>query len=393
MTPNFTVAILFALLALFHGCTCHEQNSEKALKSYSTIGFKTGELSYSSLRSRLNHLGVTVDQSTLSPIPDYAYASRWINLALGTPSQGFKLLLDSLSAEFWVPSRKCKSSACSKHKTYDSTASTSYKPDGSNASVEYVKGSIKGIISRDVVNILARSPKVPFIEVTELSDDTFTDAVFDGMLGMNLNALSETSKNPIALYIRSSRAPMIISLRNYRNQTKNPGGEIALGGYLPDVSYVGPITYAPLTHKVYWQFKLDDVAVAGSNALAGTCTQGCQAIADTGSSLIYGPAEAVQKLNKAIGATKTRDGAWLLRSCDEDQLPNVVFTVAGNPLPMSATTYVIEEKEGDKKSCYSSFVEVTGSDSRWILGGKFAGEEYLTVFDARSRRVGFALNK
>ena len=41
--------------------------------------------------------------------------------------------------------------------------------------------------------------------------------------------------------------------------------------------------------------------VAGTETL---CPEGCQAIADTGTSLLVGPQDDVNKLNKLIGATK-----------------------------------------------------------------------------------------
>jgi len=341
------------------------------------------------LQSRLEKLGVTVDESDLGPISNYEYGDNLISLVLGDPLQAVSVIYDSMSSDFWITSKKCQSEACQGRKSYNSASSKSYKPNGTEISANYVKGSMKGHLSVDNFIFVYSQFSLTFGEATELSDE-FKGTKFDGILGLSADMMSNKRPiNPVAAYLRYGSMKYTVS-SSLGRKGNNP--YFVLGDPVPKL-YSGPITYAPLTHKVYWQFKLDDVAVAGSNALAGTCTQGCQAIADTGSSLIYGPAEAVQKLNKAIGATKTRDGAWLLRSCDEDQLPNVVFTVAGNPLPMSATTYVIEEKEGDKKSCYSSFVEVTGSDSLWILGSRFSGREYYTILEFDNQRVGFAQGK
>ena len=44
--------------------------------------------------------------------------------------------------------------------------------------------------------------------------------------------------------------------------------------------------------------------MAGSETL---CPNGCQAIADTGTSLLVGPQDDVDKLNKIIGARKEDD--------------------------------------------------------------------------------------
>ena len=50
------------------------------------------------------------------------------------------------------------------------------------------------------------------------------------------------------------------------------------------------------------------------NGKASFCKDGCQAIADTGTSLLAGPTEEVTQLNKMIGATPLAGGE-VRRSC------------------------------------------------------------------------------
>ena len=50
-----------------------------------------------------------------------------------------------------------------------------------------------------------------------------------------------------------------------------------------------------LTRASYWQFKLDALRVPGAYS---PCKGGCQAIADSGTSLLVGPVDEIAEINK-----------------------------------------------------------------------------------------------
>jgi len=75
---------------------------------------------------------------------------------------------------------------------------------------------------------------------------------------------------------------------------------LTLGG-IDKSHYTGDITWAPVTRQAYWQFKMDDLAMNGKTL--GVCdpTTGCNAICDSGTSLLAGPTDVVNKINNMIG--------------------------------------------------------------------------------------------
>jgi len=176
------------------------------------------------------------------------------------------------------------------------------------------------------------------------------------------------------------------------NQNANSanGGELLLGG-IDTTKYTGTPVYAKLTSQTYWQFSVDDIAIRETSL--GFCGKtGCNAIADTGTSLLAGPTAQIKEINSKIGAVTIVDGEAIISCKLIPLLPNITFTIAGNKFSLSPKEYILVETSQNQTQCISGFLGIdipTPPGPLWILGDVFISSFY-TIFDFGNKQVGFA---
>jgi len=324
------------------------------------------------------------------PLIDYEDAQYYGDISLGTPPQNFSVVFDTGSSNLWVPSKKCDllNLACKLHRKYDSTKSHTYVANGTKFAIQYGSGSLSGFLSQDTLNIGGLDVKNQvFGEATTQPGVTFIVAKFDGILGMAFDSISVDHVTPVWYNILSQnlvRSP-VFSFWLDKNPRGASGGELTLGGVNSDL-YTGDFSFVPLTSETYWQFKVDKFELGGQDL--GFCSsEGCKAIADTGTSLIIGPATEINSLNKKLGAIVT-NGEGIFPSCSViPKLPDISITINGVSFVLKPQEYVLEVQG----QCLSGFAGLDLGDlgAFYILGDVFIST-YYTLFDFGAQRVGFA---
>uniref|UniRef100_A0A1S3B267 Uncharacterized protein n=1 Tax=Cucumis melo TaxID=3656 RepID=A0A1S3B267_CUCME len=236
-------------------------------------------------------------------LKNYLDAQYYGEIAIGTPPQKFTVIFDTGSSNLWVPSAKCLFSvACHFHARYKSSRSSTYKKNGTSASIRYGTGAVSGFFSYDNVKVGDLVVKNQlFIEATREPSLTFLVAKFDGLLGLGFQEIAVGSAVPVwyNMVEQGLVKEPVFSFWLNRNAEEEEGGEIVFGGVDPK-HYKGKHTYVPVTQKGYWQFDMGDVLIDGEPT--GYCEGGCSAIADSGTSLLAGPTTIITMINHAIGA-------------------------------------------------------------------------------------------
>ncbi|EFN61281.1 Lysosomal aspartic protease [Camponotus floridanus] len=242
---------------------------------------------------------------------------------------------------------------------------------------------VSGTLSTDVVTVAGLTVKnQTFAETHKEPGIAFLAAQFDGILGLGYPEISVDGVTPVFLNIVNQGlvSEPVFSVYLNPNSSAEEGGELILGGSDPKY-YEGNFTYVNVSKKGYWQYPLQSITVGGK-----LVAEDIQAIADTGTSLIVGPSEIIDPINKDIHADS--DGSV---DCDKiDKLPVIDFNINGVSYNLTYHEYILQVNIFGFPRCTSGF---QASNLPFLIMGDRFLIRYYTVYDMGNNRVGFARSK
>ncbi|KAL8178860.1 UNVERIFIED_CONTAM: hypothetical protein K2H54_057276 [Gekko kuhli] len=207
----------------------------------------------------------------------------------------------------------------------------------------------------------------------------FVYSKFDGILGLAYPSYAVGGATPVFDNMMSEGLVQqdLFSVYLSRETT----GSVVIFGGIDESYFTGSINWNTVTEQGYWQIAMDSILVNGQEI---ACNGGCQAIVDTGTSLLAGPPASITKIQNAIGATPGNYDQYDINCNNLSNMPDVVFVINGIQYPLTPSAYTNQVMQGD---CTSGFQNTSGD--LWILGDVFL-REYYSIFDRANNQVGLA---
>ncbi|NWI58961.1 PEPA protein, partial [Calyptomena viridis] len=344
----------------------------------------------------------------MEPLQNYMDDEYFGTISIGTPPQEFTVVFDTGSSNLWVPSVFCSSPACRNHNRFNPAESSTFLSTNDTLFIAYGTGSMTGVLGYDTVNVAGIRVRNQVFGLAETEPgDFFYYTPFDGILGLAFPSIASSGATPIFDNMMTEKLVDRDLFSVYLSRNSLEGSFVLFGAIDPYYTTTG-ISWIPLSDETYWQITMDrysrglpsqaflgiprlgssscipflSVSVKGEQV---ACSSGCQAIVDTGTTLLAVPTRAFQILQNALGATS--DGEI---SCEAARnLPDLVFHINGKAFPVPARAYVIRQSGEFCSLGLQGMDAPTEEGELWILGDVFI-REYYVVFDRANDKVGFS---
>uniref|UniRef100_A0A8C9FSQ6 Peptidase A1 domain-containing protein n=1 Tax=Pavo cristatus TaxID=9049 RepID=A0A8C9FSQ6_PAVCR len=299
-------------------------------------------------------------------------------ISIGTPPQQFSVIFDTGSANLWVPSVYCSSPACANHQRFDPARSSTYRSTATSVAAWYGTGSMVGVLAYDTVTVSIQGNQM--VGLSQWEPGSFLVHVpFDGFLGLAFPRIAASGATPLfdSMMSQGLVAQDLFSIY-LTPGTGTPwrNGSFVLFGGIDSSCFTGNLSWIPLTAQTYWQIKVDRITMHG---LPIACIHGCQAILDSGTSMLAGPGHGVTRWLPA-GAEAGLSPPWQHTVRCGSVLPDVVFVIAGTQFPLPPQSYILQD--GSCMSGFEAYALPTAADELWILGSIFL-RRYYSVFDSQ----------
>jgi len=310
---------------------------------------------------------------------------------VGTPRQGFSVVFDTGSGNLIVPGSDCDSQACKVHKRFSMHQSSSAKEvncDGSDVSKGYLPdeititfgtGSVTGKCLQDQICLGSACTQGAFISAVDESSQPFAAFDFDGVLGLALPSMAQTSVFSMMERLTKAGSLRMPLFSVFLSDSDEETSEITFGQINRD-HMASELFWVPVTGTVgYWEVQIEDITVDSEKQ--GIC-EDCRVAVDTGTSQLAGPSSLVDKIEGILDVQ---------HDCGNfHELPELGFIIGDRVLSLSPGDYV---EKNSPNSCGLALMRLDvppPNGPLFIFGIPFL-QKYYSVYDHEKSQVGFAV--
>ncbi|XP_068151139.1 LOW QUALITY PROTEIN: pepsin A-4-like [Drosophila tropicalis] len=313
----------------------------------------------------------------------FNYLNLQFSMDLSIGTQLFTMAPDTGSSDLWAPGKECTFciNTC-KNTAFNPSDSKTFVSSKQTFNITYGSGSVSGTVDFDTVKI---GHLTILNQTFGVVDNSTMCSTFDGIMGMAFPNLSAMGAVPPFQNLIAQKQ-VKDSVFSFYLKSDSPAGSLMILGGSNSSLYSGELTYTPVTKPRYWMFKMNLIGFYQWDYR--NCLGSCDAIMDTGTSLIVGPPKAIDFLNKQIGATYNSNyDLWTVNCAKISTLPNLKLHIAYEEFYVTPQTYITNISN----VCISPFTSLAGLQF-WIIGDVFMRENYvefnpvkLTLAIARSK--------
>ncbi|EMC92240.1 hypothetical protein BAUCODRAFT_38264 [Baudoinia panamericana UAMH 10762] len=292
---------------------------------------------------------------------------------------------DTGSADLWVFSTLTPKSESTGHSLYN--PSTGTKKSGYTWDISYGDGSgASGTVYADKVVVGGVTATSQAVEAaTSVSSQFEQDTDNDGLLGLAFSSINTVEPQAQKTFFDSVKGSLAKPL--FTADLKKGAAGTYDFGYIDSSKYTGSISYVNVnTANGFWEFTASGYAV-GSGSVSGSVGD---AIADTGTTLMYLPTTVVQAYyNKVDSADYDSNQGGYTYDCSEN-LPNFLISLGGKTFTVSGTDINFAPVDSSGETCFGGIQENTGIGMS-ILGDIFLKSVFVVFDQTQSTpRLGFA---
>lgn len=353
------------------------------------------------INNELIHDAMALQAAGHVPLENFMEFQFFGPVAIGSPPQDVMVCFDTGSSDLWVPGASCEDCAGEDrfHRSRSKTFETVAHDGNDHFSVQYGSGTVSGVYGLDTVQLAGFTVDAATVGVVTIEEKSMAKMKADGLLGMAFEGLATFADPPLFFQLLQQYPDLVPVFAFYLSPDPNSNGSMLhIGGY--DTAYMDEIEADwQITDVVpqyglwtFWRVELHAMHV-GKNG--NTCSDGCIAFVDSGTSLIGIPSNLYLDFLYEVTSYAQSKGCY----CGFVQYGFQCFLCAPKDFPpirlgIGHKHYYILEGE-DYTLCVGLtcivLVQPSGQDM-WVLGDVFM-KKFYSLYDVRNRQVGFACSR